>query len=273
MKIVSFNVNGIRARLHQLEALSERHRPEIVGLQETKVRDEDFPFSDVAALGYNAHVYGQKTHYGVALLTRLTAESVFKGLPGEGENAQKRLISATFRLADNRRLHVINGYFPQGENRRHEVKFPAKERFFHDVAQYLKLSFDPEDYLVLLGDFNVAPLDKDIGIGSDNARRWLQTGKCSFLPEERLWFSRFNQWGLEDTFRALHPEEENRFSWFDYRSRGFESEPKRGLRIDGVLATQPLLDRCRGGDICYDIRAMQKPSDHCPVWARFDLKT
>jgi len=174
-------------------------------------------------------------------------------------------------LGNGQHLRVINGYFPQGESRDHSVKFPAKRRFYADLLDYLETSFSPDENLLVVGDMNIAPLDNDIGIGADNARRWLRTGKCSFLPEEREWLERLMGWGLQDTFRRIHPDVNDSFSWFDYRSRGFERDPKRGLRIDLILATEPMAARCRGAGIAYDIRAMQKPSDHCPVWADFDL--
>lgn len=99
-----------------------------------------------------------------------------------------------------------------------------------------------------------------------NAKRWLRTGKCSFLPEEREWLERIKGWGLQDSFRTLNPEVVDRFSWFDYRSRGFEDEPRRGLRIDYILTTHALHERVTDCGVDYDIRAMEKPSDHCPVW-------
>jgi len=117
-----------------------------------------------------------------------------------------------------------------------------------------------------MGDMNVAPLDADIGIGDDNARRWLRTGKCSFLPEEREWLQMILDWGLFDAYRLIHPEQQDCYSWFDYRSRGFEREPKRGLRIDLILVSAPLRERLRDAGIDYDIRALERPSDHCPVW-------
>ncbi|HEY9050291.1 MAG TPA: exodeoxyribonuclease III, partial [Gammaproteobacteria bacterium] len=122
---------------------------------------------------------------------------------------------------------------------------------------------------ILMGDMNVAPLDNDVGIGEANAKRWLKTGKCSFLPEEREWLQKITDWGLHDTFRKLNPDINDRFSWFDYRSRGFEADPKRGLRIDLILASAPLIPVCNDAGIDYDIRAMEKPSDHCPIWASF----
>lgn len=271
MKLVSFNVNGLRSRLHQLQAVIDKHQPAIIGLQETKVQDADFPLADIEALGYQVVYHGQKTHYGVALLSREKAQDVRFGFPGDGDEAQKRFISGRFSLPSGADLHVINGYFPQGENREHPVKFPGKRRFYADLLRYLKEHCDPALPLVVMGDFNIAPVDHDIGIGAENAKRWLRTGKTSFLPEEREWFEALRDWGLHDSFRELHPDIADRFSWFDYRSRGFEDDPKRGLRIDHILVTRPLLKGCREAGIDYEIRAMDKPSDHCPVWVDLSL--
>ncbi len=271
MKIVSFNVNGIRAREHQLRAVHERLAPDILGLQETKVRDEEFPRGMVEALGYHPWYHGQKGHYGVALLCRQDPVEVIRGLPGDDEEAQRRVITGEFELSGGRRLAVVNAYFPQGENRDHPVKFPAKRRFYAHMTAFLRERYRPEDRVLLMGDMNIAPLDLDIGIGADNAKRWLRTGKTSFLPEEREWMDTLKAWGLEDLYRRCHPDVGDRFSWFDYRSRGFDREPKRGLRIDLMLATRPLAECCRDADIDYVIRALPKPSDHCPVWADFDL--
>ena len=271
MRVVSFNINGIRARMHQLHALRERYDPDIIGLQETKVTDEDFPRDLVSELGYRVHYFGQKGHYGVALLSKQEPSAVLYGFPFDPGDAQRRLISGVFD-APGGPLVVLNGYFPQGESRDHAIKFPAKRRFYADMQRHLCESFSPQSRLLVMGDMNVAPSDQDVGIGEDSAKRWLRTGKCSFLPEEREWIEGLGRWGLHDTFRGQHPQVDDRFSWFDYRSRGFEREPKRGLRIDLVLATESL-DRTRcGAGIAYDIRAMERPSDHCPVWADFHLE-
>jgi len=271
MKIMSFNVNGIRARPHQMQAVFETHGPDILGLQEIKVQDEDFPAGDLIAAGYHVHHFGQKSHYGVALLSKTEPLAVRMGFPFDPPDAQRRMISAEFELAGGRRLHVLNGYFPQGSDRQHPVKFPAKRKYYEDLDRYLNEQFNAGDWLVLMGDFNIAPEDADIGIGEDSAKRWLRTGKCSFLPEEREWMGRRLGWGLQDTYRLIHPGVDDRFSWFDYRSRGFEGDPKRGLRIDTLLATAPLAATCRAAGVDYDIRSMEKPSDHCPVWASFDI--
>lgn len=271
LRIVSFNANGIRTRRHQLEALQQKYDPDIIGIQETKVQDDDFPLEMVEELGYQAYYFGQKTHYGVALLSKLEPLDLTKGYPLGAADAERRLIVGLFESPSGEQITVINGYFPQGESRDHAIKFPRKRDFYADLSAYLEASFSPDQNLVLLGDMNVAPLDLDVGIGADNARRWLRTGKCSFLPEEREWLGKLIDWGLEDTFRVCHPQVDDRFSWFDYRSRGFERDPKRGLRIDLVLATKPVIARCVGAGIDYAIRAMPKPSDHCPVWVELDF--
>jgi exodeoxyribonuclease-3 len=271
LKIVSFNINGIRARPHQLEAIKARHDPDILGIQECKVADEEFPRAVVETLGLVPEYFGQKGHYGVALLSRNPPLAVTRGLPADPPDAQRRLITGRYALPGGGEVTVINGYFPQGEGRDHPVKFPAKERFYADLASWLRSSFSPDQNLVLVGDMNVAPLDLDIGIGADNAKRWLREGKCSFLPEERGWLQTLRDWGLYDAYREVYPQADDRFSWFDYRSRGFEREPRRGLRIDLMLITAPLRERLREAGIDYEVRAMDRPSDHCPVWATFDL--
>lgn len=268
MRLVSFNTNGIRSRQHQLQALKEKYDPDIIGIQETKAQDSDFPLEMIQALGYHAEFFGQKGHYGVALLSKQPPTEVIKGFPGDVEDAQRRAITASY-VIDGQSVSVFNGYFPQGESRQHETKFPNKQRFYADLAAFLRERFDPQQSLVVMGDMNVAPLDLDIGIGEDNARRWLKNGKCSFLPEEREWLATLMEWGLFDTFRSINPQCDDLFSWFDYRSRGFERDPKRGLRIDLILATAVLQEQCSGAGIAYDIRGMQKPSDHCPIWADF----
>ena len=265
-RLVCFNVNGIRSRPHQLEAIVARHDPLVIGIQESKVADEAFPTEMISALGYQPAIHGQKGHYGVALLGRTPPERLVKGLPNDAPEAQRRAITGDYRLPDGTPITIVNAYYPQGESRDHPIKFPGKRRFYADMADYLTGHFRPDQNLILMGDMNVAPLDTDIGIGADNAARWLKAGKCSFLPEERDWLRQLTDWGLYDSFRLLHPDCDDRFSWFDYRSRGFEREPRRGLRIDLILLSAPLRERLRGAGIDYDIRAQDKPSDHCPIW-------
>lgn len=271
MKLMSFNVNGIRARMDQLRAVIEHHDPDVLGLQETKVEDDLFPQEDIANLGYRSTFHGQRGHYGVALLYRQGPLLAQCGLPADGEDAQRRLVRITIDTT-NGPLHIYNCYFPQGENRSHPVKFPAKQAFYRDLLDHVSNHHSPNEQIVVMGDMNVAPLDKDIGIGDSNSKRWLREGKCCFLPEEREWLGKLAGWGLQDTYEHQHPQQgEGRYSWFDYRSRGFEQSPKRGLRIDLILATESLLALQTAAGIDHQARAMDRSSDHCPVWVQFRL--
>jgi len=269
MKVISFNINGIRARLHQLEALINKHQPDVIGLQETKVHDEQFPLAAVEAMGYHVAYFGQKGHYGVALLSKKPLENVTYGFPSDDVDAQRRMIMGDYLTNSGQRVRIMNGYFPQGENRDHPVKFPAKEKFYADLMNYLNQAEDSSQPVILMGDMNISHQDCDIGIGEDNAKRWLRTGKCSFLPEERDWLNKLLDWGFVDTFRHQHPHVTDQYSWFDYRSRGFDDN--RGLRIDLILATQPLLENLTETGIDYELRGIEKPSDHAPIWSSFSV--
>jgi len=194
-----------------------------------------------------------------------------KGFSSDTEESQKRLIVGDFAAANGETVRVINGYFPQGENIKHETKFPAKRKFYADLNAYLRSDNDPKSLIAVMGDLNISPTDLDIGIGEENRKRWLKSGKTSFQPEEREWLGELHSWGLLDSFRELHPQESGFYSWFDYRSRGFEDDPRRGLRIDAILTTEALQQQCVEAGIDLEIRAMEKPSDHAPVFARFSL--
>ncbi len=273
MKIISFNINGIRARLHQLEALIEKHQPDVIGLQEIKVHDDMFPLETVEAMGYHVFHHGQKGHYGVATMVKKAtvadkaAISPQYGFPTDDEEAQKRMIMVTFEQPNGSPITILNGYFPQGENRSHETKFPAKAKYYADLNIYLNEHHSNSEDLVVMGDINISPEDIDIGIGEPNAKRWLKTGKCSFLPEEREWLAELKNWGLFDTFRTVNADMTERYSWFDYRSKGFPDN--RGLRIDVILATASLNARAKESDIDYELRGIEKPSDHAPIWTCF----
>jgi len=271
--IVSFNINSLRARLHQLQAVIDQHQPDLILLQETKVQDSDFPLADIHQLGYEVAYYGQKTHYGVATLSKLPLVFSQKGYPWDEPDAQRRLLHTRYALPTGQTIDVINGYFPQGEERDHPIKFPYKTRFYAELNRYCD-SLSPNNLVVMGGDFNISHTDLDVGIGDINAKRWLRTGKCSFLPEEREWMEQLMSWGWTDTYRSQHPnpsESERLYSWFDYRSKGFEDTPKRGLRIDLLLASPALQSTLVATGIDYNARGMDKPSDHAPVWASFNL--
>ena len=152
-----------------------------------------------------------------------------------------------------------------------QPNFPPKQKFYADLLLYLQDNFTPEDKVVVMGDMNVAAADIDVGIKPENAKRWLKTGKCAFLPEEREWLQRLCDWGLQDSYRSMNAEDTRSYSWFDYRSRGFEQDPKSGLRIDLILASDAAMYQLQDTGIDFEARASEKPSDHCPIWADFSL--
>ena len=224
-----------------------------------------FPIADVEAMGYKVYFHGQKAHYGVAMLCKEEPKDVQYGFPTDDDEAQRRMIMVSYPMPNGETVRVLNGYFPQGENRSHETKFPAKRKYYQDLAKYLTTHHSPDDNVVVMGDVNISHTDLDIGIGEPNRKRWLQTGKCSFLPEEREWLNDLISWGFTDGFRTLNPETNEHFSWFDYRSKGFPDN--RGLRIDLILATKKLHNTLADAGIDYELRGIEKPSDHAPIWA------
>ena len=265
MKIVSFNINSIRARPHQIEHLRNTIDPDVIGLQETKVDDPEFPIEVINELGYHAEFWGQKGHYGVAILSKEEPLNTVKGFVDDSDEDQKRFIQSTFKYGDNE-IVIMNGYFPQGENIKHETKFPKKVKFYSDLHTHITNLKNTEKNLVVMGDFNVSPEDIDIGIGEQNAKRWLREGKTSFQPEEREMWNSIKSLGFVDSWREIYPNEASIYSWFDYRSRMFDQNPKRGLRIDHILLSENLREQIKDVGIDYVARAMEKPSDHCPVW-------
>ena len=137
MKIVSFNINSIRARPHQLIHLRDTIDPDIIGIQESKVNDPEFPIDEIKEIGYHPEFWGQKGHYGVAILSKKKPDAVQKGFIGDTDDDQKRFIQATFKWK-KKNITIMNGYFPQGENRSHETKFPKKIKFYDDLEKHIK---------------------------------------------------------------------------------------------------------------------------------------
>ncbi len=266
MKIVSFNINSVRVRLHQLEHLS--HTADFIGLQETKVHDDDYPSSAILELGYHSLFFGQKSHYGVANLSKYPQTLVTKGFPDDDNSSQRRFIGSEISLKEGEPLTIYNGYFPQGENVDHPTKYAAKRKFYADLTTFISRQHNLEtENIIVMGDINIATSDLDIGIGEDNKKRWLRDGKTSFQPEERHWYNALINLGLTDTYRLLNPLGCD-YSWFDYRSKGFEKQPKRGLRIDQILVSKPLVPRVTEVGIDYKARSQLKPSDHAPIYIK-----
>ena len=270
MKIISFNINSIRARPHQLIHIRDSLDPDVIGLQETKVNDPDFPIDVIEEIGYHVEYWGQKGHYGVAILSKNKPISCKKGFSEDADEDQKRFIECTFE-ENGEHITVMNGYFPQGENINHESKFPKKRKYYADLKEHILKAQKVNNNIVVMGDFNVSPEDIDIGIGEQNMKRWLRDGKTSFQPEEREMWNSIKNLGYTDSWRHNNPEESSIYSWFDYRSKMFDDDPKRGLRIDHIMVANHLMDKVVETGIDYKARSMEKPSDHCPIWVDLRL--
>ena len=256
MKIATWNVNSIRSRLGRAVAWTERNLPDVLCLQETKCADAEFPLDAFTALGYHAQIFGQRTYNGVAILSREPAEDVVRGLPGEGEDAHRRLIAATIGG-----VRIVDVYVPNGGTLSSE-KFPYKLDWLDRLHGFLATQGPPERPLVLLGDFNIAPEDRDV----HDPELW--RGQVLFHPLEHERLHRLQSLGLYDLFRKHHADA-GLYSWWDYRMLGF---PKNlGLRIDLILATEPILARCTSCVIDRNERKGKNPSDHAPVVAEISV--
>jgi exodeoxyribonuclease-3 len=249
LKIATWNVNSIKARKDRLLAFLQRHTPDVVCLQELKVETEAFPLAEVHGLGYQSLVHGQKTYNGVAILARSALEEPRVGL-GEGDDDQARVISARVEGVRVMSVYVPNGGSPDSD------KWQYKLAWLERLVRYLEREHTPTEPLVLCGDLNIAPDDSDVARPDE----WRETVLCA--PQVRAAFRRLVAWGLVDVFRKLHPDG-GVYSWWDYRLLGF---PKNnGLRIDHVLATEPVAQRCESALIDREERKGKLPSDHAPV--------
>lgn len=266
MKIFSFNINGIRAHIHQLKIIIEIYNPDIIGLQEIKVNNKDFPKEEIYKLGYHIYMCGQVKNYGVALLSKKKPLNIQKNFLKKFFNNQKRLIMFDLDSSIGN-IKILNCYFPQGDNQKNNIKFKYKINFLKNLYFYIKKNLDPKNHIILMGDINISISDLDIGIGEKNRKKWLKQGKCSFLPKERFYMNQLLNWGLFDIWRLMHPLTNNKFSWFDYRLKGFLIN--KGLRIDNILITHSLIKYYFNSGIEYSIRNLIKPSDHVPIWVKF----
>ncbi len=255
MKIASWNVNSVRSRLERLLRWLEKTGPDVVCLQELKATEDNFPFDPLRRAGYHAAVYGQKTYNGVAILAREEPVQVERGLDDDVDDPQARLIAA--EVAG---IQVLNAYVPNGQSVGSE-KYDYKLAWLRRLTEYFERRYQPSQLLVLCGDFNVAPDDRDVA----NPKKWGASVLCH--PASREALEDVCRWGLRDVFLQHHPEG-GVYSWWDYRMLAF---PKNdGLRIDHVFATESLARRCRAAEIDRDERKGTKPSDHAPVVAVFE---
>jgi len=253
MKIASWNVNSIRVRLQQVLDWLQAEQPDVLGLQELKVPDDAFPAAAFQEAGYQCMVNGQKTYNGVALLSKQSPQEPLADMPGLAD-AQKRVIAATF---DGCR--VINLYVPNGESVGSE-KYSYKLGWLEALRKWLAAELAIHDKLVVLGDFNIAPEDRDV----HDPGEW--RGKVLCSDAERAALGHLLELGLQDSFR-LFEQPEKMYSWWDYRSGGFRRN--NGLRIDLLLVSKGLAPLCRQSRIDREPRTLERPSDHAPVWIEF----
>ena len=254
-KIATWNVNSLRIRLPQVLAWLQSTAIDVLALQETKLQDQDFPSAAFQEIGYHAVFAGQKTYNGVAILSRSPLNHVISELPGMGD-PQKRLLCAS-----HHDIRIVNVYIPNGANLESD-KFLYKMKWLSELESFLKVQLQASPRLILLGDFNIAPTPEDV----HDPQQW--EGKVLFSPAERAAFQDLLATGLCDTFR-LFPRDEKQYSWWDYRMAAFRRN--LGMRIDHILASHPLCAQCHHCHIDREPRTWERPSDHTPVVAEFDI--
>ena len=254
-RIATWNVNSLRVRLPQLVEWLGANPLDVIALQETKLVDAEFPAAEIGALGYHVAFSGQKTYNGVALLSRAPLSDLVTALPGFVDE-QKRVLAAS--VGD---LRIINVYVPNGQATGSE-KYAYKLRWLEALAGYLQAELAAHPEVLVLGDFNIAPEDRDV----HDPAAW--AGSVLVSESERAALSRLTGLGLTDLFR-LFDQPAQAYSWWDYRQGGYRRN--HGLRIDLMLASGPLAARCRACHIDREPRTWERPSDHAPCVASFDI--
>lgn len=249
LKIATWNVNSLNVRLpHVLDWVKE-HQPDVVGLQETKQEDSKFPYAVLADAGYQAIHSGQKTYNGVAILSRHDMADIQMGIP-DFEDEQKRVIAATING-----IRIVCAYIPNGQSLDSD-KYVYKLRWLNALSDWLADELVRHPKLVLLGDYNIAPEDRDC----HDPAAWI--GQVLVSEPERTAFQRLVALGLHDSFR-LFEQAEGSYSWWDYRMAGFRRN--LGMRIDHILVSNPLVSECKASWIDKAPRKLERPSDHTPV--------
>lgn len=250
MRIASWNVNSLKVRLPHLEEWVKDAAPDVLALQEIKLDTPAFPHAAIEKLGYRAVVAGQKTYNGVAILARELPTDVAVGIPGF-DDPQQRVIAASVgdvRIVD---LYVVNGQAVGSE------KYDYKLRWLAAVRAYLQAELQKYPRMVVLGDFNIAPEDRDV----HDPAAWHEQILCSTPEREAL--KQITDLGFVDSFRQFE-QAEGHFTWWDYRQAAFRRN--LGLRIDLVLVSQALAGSTRAGGIDRTPRVWDRPSDHAPAW-------
>lgn len=255
MKIASWNVNSLRVRLPQVLHWLVETGTDVLAMQEIKLTDAEFPTAEFAAAGYTAVYSGQKTYNGVAIVSRIAAQETTVGIP-EFDDPQRRVIAAGYAG-----IRVVNLYVPNGQSVDSD-KYRYKLDWLQRLTGYLRVELERYPHLVVVGDFNIAPEDRDV----HDPDAWRD--KVLFSEPEKAAFRRLLDLGLCDTFREFNQPEKT-FSWWDYRMNAFRRN--MGLRIDHVLASNTLCGNCVASTIDMAPRRHERPSDHAPVVAEFTI--
>ena len=255
MRISTWNVNSLRVRMEHLGRWLADNAVDALAIQELKLTDEDFPREAIGGLGLQVACFGQKTYNGVAILSRAEAKDVVTGIPGDSD-PQRRVIAATIG-----RVRLVNVYVPNGQAVGSE-KYAYKLAWLGRLREYLATLLERHEHLVVAGDFNIAPEDRDV----HDPAAW--EGSVHVSAPEREALAKITSLGLEDVFRRFDQPGRS-WSWWDYRMNAFRRD--HGLRIDLVLATAALAARCTACTIDRAPRAWERPSDHAPVTATFDI--
>lgn len=253
--LATWNVNSLRVRLPHLTQWLAGNPLDAIVLQETKLPDADFPTAELGALGWQTVYSGQRTYNGVAILSREPVVDVVAGIPGF-EDEQRRVLAGTING-----VRVIDVYVPNGQAVGSD-KFAYKLRWFAALQAYVAAELAAHPYVVVLGDYNVAPDDRDV----HDPKAW--EGSVHVSPPERAALQALLATGLVDCFRSFEQPEKT-YSWWDYRMMAFRRNA--GLRIDLILASQALAQKCGACHIDKAPRKLERPSDHAPVVARFDI--
>ncbi len=253
MKIATWNVNSLRIRLPQLLEWAALIKLDVIAVQETKVTDKDFPIKEIEDAGYHVAFSGQKTFNGVAILSKKPLKEIVTDLPAI-EDKERRVLAAT--IGDTR---VLNLYVPNGQSVDSE-KYHYKLKWFEALHDYVKAQLKKYPKLVLVGDFNVAPEDRDVY----DPAAW--AGNVLVSSKERKALQKVMALGLSDAFRSFDQPEKS-YSWWDYRRLAFQRN--RGLRLDLILVSETLAKKCKSCSIDKSLREADRPSDHTAVVAEF----
>lgn len=260
MRIATWNLAGIKARMPALLRWLDEEKPDILVLQETKTVDDAFPRMELEALGYNVEIHGQKSWNGVAILSKLRFDEVHRGLPGDDSDDQARLIEGVFSLPDEGVVRVCGIYLPNGNPIRTE-KFDYKLAWMDRLKTFVEGRLALEEPFVLLGDFNIIPMPADATFPAN----WVKD--ALFQPESRARWRALTNLGLIDAQRAV--SDEGQYTFWDFKTFGWDRGD--GIRIDHILVSPQAADRLQDVHVHKEVRGWEKekPSDHVPVEATF----